>query len=50
MFAIPCLMIAFRQGRGLEMVVLAELPDGGGIIGYDPAVLIITADMQLIFL
>ena len=32
------------------MIVLAELPDGRGIIGYDPAVLIVTVNVRFVLL
>jgi len=32
------------------MIIPAELSDGRGVIGYDPAALIVTVDMQFILL
>ena len=48
--AVPCLVIAFRQRRTPEMIIPAVLSDGRGVIGYDPAALIVTVDMQFILL
>ena len=48
-FAVFGLVIAFRQSNAAEMIVFAELSYRRGTIRYDPASLIITIDMKLVF-